>query len=114
MVEQQKNTIAEKATAQNWFVAIDGSEASEEAFQVTYRGLYRSDKDHITIGHITDRRKEYLPFNLKPEYLSETYTSKIALPWAEKKGDGHGPSREETFHRRTHHSTLSFCKKEQT
>ena len=85
MVESKSTT--QVAKAQNWFVAIDGSDASEDAFQVTLKGLYRSDKDHITVGHISDHRKDFLPFNLRSEYLAETYLSKIALPWAEKKGE---------------------------
>jgi len=87
MVELAQQNQADKAAAQTWFVATDGSEASEDAFQVAYKGLYRKDKDHIVVGHISDRRKDYLPYNLRPDYLSEIYLSKIALAWAEKKGE---------------------------
>jgi len=78
---------AHEQTPQTWFVATDGSEASDAAFEVAYKGLYRKDTDHFVVGHVSDRRKDYLPFNLRPEYLSEIYLSKIALAWAEKKGE---------------------------
>jgi hypothetical protein len=71
MVESKK-----EETAQSYFVGIDGSDASERAFQVVMNGLRRKE-DSIVCGNIHDSRKDFLPFNLKPTYIREIYTCKL-------------------------------------
>ena len=66
------------APTQNYFVGIDGSQASEDAFQVVFNGLRRS-HDHITAGHVHDTRKDFLPWNMKPNYIREVYTCKLMM-----------------------------------
>jgi len=51
--------------SQKYFVGVDGSDASEDAFQIVLNGLRRKD-DHLIAGSIHDLRKDFLPFNLKP------------------------------------------------
>jgi len=51
--------------AQNFFVAVDGSDASDLAFQVVYRDIIREDIDTLVIGHVSDKKKDYLPWNMK-------------------------------------------------
>ena len=70
MVEQEQEHL-------KFFIGVDGSEASEQAFQVILKGLYREHVDKITVAHITDRRKDYLPFNYRPDYIKEIYESKL-------------------------------------
>ena len=41
------------------------------------KDLYRERKDHLIVGHVYNNSKDYLPFNLKPQYLQDTYESKI-------------------------------------
>jgi len=58
-------------------VAVDGSEASDLAFTVAMDGLFRNGVDKFYVATITNSKKENLPFNFKPEYIEEKYTSKI-------------------------------------
>lgn len=41
------------------------------------RGLMREECDKIVVGHVMNKSKEYLPFNLKPTYLKDVFESKI-------------------------------------
>lgn len=58
-------------------VAVDGSEASELAFKVSMKGLFRPGKDVFNVCTITDARKDYLPFQYRPEYIEEKFQAKI-------------------------------------
>lgn len=40
------------------------------------RGLRRKE-DRLIVGHVHDSRKDYLPYNMKPNYISEIYTCKL-------------------------------------
>lgn len=60
-----------------YFVGVDGSIAASEAFEVAKRGLMREECDKIIVGHVQNKSKEYLPFNLKPQYIKDVYESKI-------------------------------------
>jgi len=60
------------------FVAVDGSTASEEAYNIAAKDLFRDNHDHLVVGHITDKRKEsYLPYNFKQQYLHDNYEAKL-------------------------------------
>ena len=63
--------------AQTFFVATDGSDASELAFQVCAKDMMREDIDHIVVGHISDKKKDYLPWNMKPQYVNDIYEAKV-------------------------------------
>ena len=65
-----------KANAQTYFVGVDGSDASEDAYQVVMRGLRRK-TDKMIVGHVHDQRKDFLPFNMKPNYIREVYSCKL-------------------------------------
>ena len=66
------------------FVAIDGSQASDEAFALASKDLFRDNHDHLILGHVTDKRKEgYLPYNFKQQYLHDNYEAKL-LPFGFK------------------------------
>jgi hypothetical protein len=40
------------------------------------RGLRRK-QDKLTVGHVHDQRKDFLPFNMKPNYIREIYSCKL-------------------------------------
>lgn len=40
-------------------------------------GLWKDHKDKIVLGHISNNSKTYLPYNLRPDYIREMYSSKI-------------------------------------
>ena len=63
--------------AQTLFVAVDGSEASEVAYQCAYRDILREDRDHLVVGHISDKKKDYLPWNMKSHYIQDQYEGKL-------------------------------------
>ena len=67
-----------EGAVQNYFVGIDGSSASEDAFQVVMNGLRRP-QDKITAAHVHDSRKDFLPYNMKPNYIREVYTCKLMV-----------------------------------
>lgn len=45
--------------------------------EVVKKGILKEECDHLVLGHIMNSKKEYLPFNLKPQYLKDVYESKI-------------------------------------
>lgn len=70
-------------------MAVDGSEASDSAFEYVSRDIMKTKRDFkegdehpnldkLVVGTITDQKKEsYLPFNMKAQYLTESYEAKI-------------------------------------
>ena len=61
----------------NYFIGIDGSEASDLAFEVTMHGLFRPDRDQFNCCHITNSKKDYLPFQYNPDYIEAKYMGRI-------------------------------------
>ena len=45
-----------------YFVGVDGSPASHVAYEVITEGLLKH-QDHITVAHVSNNKKDYLPFN---------------------------------------------------
>ena len=46
----------------------------------------REKKDTLVVGHVENAKKTYLPFNYRPQYLKDIYSSKIiglGKEWAE-------------------------------
>lgn len=37
----------------------------------------REDIDHLVVGHITDKKKDYLPWNMRPNYVQDAYEAKL-------------------------------------
>jgi hypothetical protein len=68
----------EPTSVQNYFIGIDGSDASEDCFQVVMNGLRRP-CDKITAAHVHDSRKDFLPYNMKPNYIREVYSCKLMI-----------------------------------
>jgi len=58
-------------------ISVDGSEASELAFKISMKGLFRPEKDVFNVCTITNHNKTDLPFIYKPEYIEEKYQAKI-------------------------------------
>jgi hypothetical protein len=56
----------------HYFVAVDGSEIAHNAYLQTTEGLMKG-SDRLTICHVYDYSKAYLPFNLKPEAIKKNY-----------------------------------------
>lgn len=50
----------------NFLVAVDGSDASHLAFDVVTQSLLNlnGNQDHITVGHVFNKNKSYLPFQM--------------------------------------------------
>ena len=62
---------------QNYLAAVDGTDASELAFTIAMKGLFRPGIDCFHVCTITDSTKDYLPFQYRPEYIEEKYQAKI-------------------------------------
>ena len=56
-----------------YFIGVDGSEASELAFDVCMHGLFRPAKDTFNVCHITNSTKDYLPFCMQADYIEAKY-----------------------------------------
>ena len=69
--------ISPKEGGHSYLVAVDGSEASELAFTIAMKGLFRPEKDVFNVCTITNPAKVDLPFQYKPDYIEEKYQSKI-------------------------------------
>ena len=82
MVEPS-SSAAPTTQNQRYFVGVDGSDASEDAFQVVMNGLRRKE-DCLIVANVHDSRKEWLPFNLKPKYIREIYKCKLMVLGEEK------------------------------
>ena len=52
--------------------------------------MIRMDLDDLTVGHITDKNKDYLPWNMKPSHVQDIYEAKV-MPLGER---GHYHARE--------------------
>ena len=57
-------------------MAVDGSPASHLAFEIVTGSLMKSN-DKLNVGHSFNPHKTYLPFNMQPEVIKETYKSLI-------------------------------------
>ena len=69
---------SKQQTANTFFVGVDGSDASEKAFQCILKDVQRSQKDTLVAGTISDKKKEtYLPWNMRHHYIADSYESKI-------------------------------------
>ena len=66
-----------ESKSQTYFIGVDGSPAANDAFETIKRGLMREECDKLVVGHVMNKTKDYLPFNLKPLYLKDQYESKI-------------------------------------
>jgi hypothetical protein len=49
-------------------VCVDGSEASHQGFEIVISSLLR-EIDTLTVAHIYNKEKTYLPFNMKAETI---------------------------------------------
>ena len=76
-----------KVVPQRYAVAVDGSQASDLAFQVAMDGLYRDNVDTLNVLTITNSKKTDIPFNFRPEYIEEKYKSRMYDMISHKKGD---------------------------
>ena len=74
----------------NFLVATDGSDASHLAYEIVTTSLMKP-TDFLTVAHVFDREKTYLPFNMHAENIRQTYESliigygsKAFLMWEQK------------------------------
>lgn len=58
-------------------VAVDGSEASHAAYEVVTQSLMVNPNDILTVAHVYNREKNYLPFTMQPDHIRATYESLI-------------------------------------
>jgi nucleotide-binding universal stress UspA family protein len=65
------------SSAHNICVAVDGSEASHTAFEVVTQTLL-TPKDQLLVAHVFNKDKTYLPFNMQPDNIRQTYESLIS------------------------------------
>lgn len=54
-----------------FMIAVDGSLISRACFEVVSKLARRG--DHAIVVHVADSAKEYLPFEMKPEAITEYY-----------------------------------------
>lgn len=69
--------MVDSTNGHSYFVGVDGSHQSEMAFDICMHGLFRPSKDKFNVCHISDQKKDYLPFNFMPDYLEAKYQGKI-------------------------------------
>ena len=50
---------SESSTGVKWNVAVDGSDMSQQAFDVVFDSL-RKEEDYITVSHVFSNAKDYL------------------------------------------------------
>merc|ERR1712060_114527 len=62
---------------ESYFISVDGSEASELAFNIARAGLFRAGRDCYNVATITNSKKENLPFQYRPDFIEEKFQSKI-------------------------------------
>jgi hypothetical protein len=60
-----------------WFVGVDGSEGADNCFALVKSQLFRESSDHFICGHVRDQKKTYLSWHFKPEYIQETYETRL-------------------------------------
>ena len=58
-------------------IAVDGSESSHNAYEVVTKSLFTHASDYLTVAHVYNKTKNYLPFNMQPENIRQTYESLI-------------------------------------
>ena len=74
MVEENKEAAQ---SSHNYLVGVDGSEASELAYTIAMKGLFRPKRDKFNVCTITNAKKDFLPFQYKPDFIEEKYQAKI-------------------------------------
>ena len=57
--------------------AVDGSDASEMAFYTAMYDVMREECDTLLVGHITNDKKDYLPWNMRSTHVRDTYDSRL-------------------------------------
>ena len=66
-----------EATGYRWNVCVDGSEISQDAFNIVFRQLMKDD-DHITVSHVFSNSKDdYLSYKYKPENIKQDYEAEL-------------------------------------
>lgn len=65
MVDKQKHSDV-------WFVSVDGSEHSRQAFDQCYKEFYTKE-DSLIVCSITDQSKTYLPYEFRSETIRSHY-----------------------------------------
>ena len=55
-------------------VAVDGSPAAHLGFQIVLESLMHNG-DRMTISHIYNKEKGYLPFDMQPDVIKQNYES---------------------------------------
>ncbi len=39
--------------------------------------MFNPETDQVVVAHISDKRKDYLPWNMKPNFVADVYEAKI-------------------------------------
>jgi len=72
-----------ESRAQTFFVGTDGSDASDMGFNVVMKDMLREDIDHLVVGHISDKKKDYLPWNMRSNFVADAMEAKL-MPIGQK------------------------------
>ena len=64
-------------------MGTDGSDASDMGFNVVMKDMLREDIDHLVVGHITDKKKYYLPWNMRSNFIADAMEAKL-MPIGQK------------------------------
>ena len=73
-MESKQQTNASKAT--NFFVGIDGSDEAHKAFLMVQQFVQIDDK--VTVGHVSNDEKTYLPLEQKTDHIKGKYESLLS------------------------------------
>ena len=77
MVEHHTHPAKPSYTPFNWFVGVDGSDGADNCFALVKSQLFRESSDHFVCAHVRDVKKTYLSWHFKPDYIQETYETRL-------------------------------------
>jgi len=41
------------------------------AFNIVLKDMMREDIDHLVVGHVSDKKKDYLPWNMRSNFIAD-------------------------------------------
>lgn len=60
-----------------FLVCVDGSDQSHAAYVLLTEGIFKPSHDFLSVVHIFNNTKTYLPFNMQPDHIRQNYDSLI-------------------------------------
>jgi len=89
-----QSSAAWEGTKLNYLIATDGSEAAHLGFQVVME-TFLHPSDRLTVAHIYNHSKTFLPYDMRPEALKTKYEqltllmgTRATLIWDDNENSG--------------------------